>query len=80
MYVNKSGDNQSDDSSSSNSEANMPEKHNNKQLSIQSDSDELSLGFVVARAISNRTSLRMKNSLQNFFRGRYSRLGNYHNV
>lgn len=76
LYTNKSGDNHSDDSSSSNSEANMSEKHHNKQP-IQSDSDELSLGFVVARAISNRTSLRLKNSIHSFFRGRYSPLGDY---
>lgn len=74
----KSGDNQSDDSSSSNSEAKMPEKgEQSRRLASfhQSDSDDMSLGLVVARAMGNRNSLRMKHPLQTFLKGRYNRLG-----
>lgn len=76
----KSGDNQSDDSSSSNSESKIPERNSNpRRLASfhQSDSDEMSLGLVVTRAIGNRNSLRMKAPFQAFLRGRYNRLGIY---
>lgn len=81
LYCNKSGDNQSDDSSSSNSEAKGPttaaERGGSRRLASfhQSDSDEMSLGLVVARAMGNRNSLRMKPPLQAFLKGRYNRLG-----
>lgn len=77
FYV-KSGDNQSDDSSSSNSETRSAERggHPKPLVSFhQSDSDEMPLGLVVARAMGNRNSLRMKNPFQTFLKGRYNRLG-----
>lgn len=72
----KAGDNQSDDSSSSNSEARPAERNNSRRLASfhQSDSDDMSLGLVV-RAMGNRNSLRMKHPFQTFLRGRYNRLG-----
>lgn len=76
----KSGDNQSDDSSSSNSEAKPAlERNNARRLASfhQSDSDEMSLGLAVARAMGNRNSLRMKASFHSFLKGRYNRLGIY---
>lgn len=75
----KSGDNQSDDSSSSNSETKAPERNSARRLASfhQSDSDDMSLGLVVARAMGNRNSLRMKPPFQTFLKGRYNRLGIY---
>lgn len=73
----KSGDNQSDDSSSSNSEIKATDRSHVKRVASfhQSDSDEMSLGLAVARAMGNRNSLRMKHPLQTFLKGRYNRLG-----
>ncbi|KAK9870855.1 hypothetical protein WA026_009815 [Henosepilachna vigintioctopunctata] len=71
FYINKSGDNRSDDSSSSYSEVlnKNDEKSRSKVISFhQSDSDELSF------KVMGRTSLRMRNPLQPFLRGRYSKL------
>lgn len=69
LYISKSGDNHSDDSTSSNSEL-KSEKHRNKLISFhQSDSDDMSFTVAVARALNQRTSLRMKHSFHNFLRG-----------
>ncbi|KAJ8919595.1 hypothetical protein NQ315_002217 [Exocentrus adspersus] len=63
------GDHHSDESSSSNSETRM-DKHLNKLVSFhQSDSDDMSLSVAVARALNQRTSLRMKHPIHNFLRG-----------
>lgn len=76
MYLKteKPADNQSDESTSSTSEIHGPKQPNKPSSFHQSDSDEMPLGFVVARAL-NRSSLRMKHPIHPFFRGRYSRLG-----
>lgn len=75
FYVNKSGDNQSEDSSSSNSEIRHLDKTRAKQIH-HSDSDDMSFGFAVSRVIGNRSqSLRMKHAMHPLFRGRYNRLG-----
>ncbi|XP_023012607.1 uncharacterized protein isoform X2 [Leptinotarsa decemlineata] len=69
LYVNKPGENHSDESSSSNSEI-KGDKHRNKLISFhQSDSDDMSFSITVAKALNQRTSLRMKHPIHNFFRG-----------
>lgn len=74
LGLNRSAENQSDDSSSTNSEI-RSQQHRSK-MSYQSDSDEISLRFAVARVGHGRTqSLRMKPSIHSFLRGQYSRLG-----
>lgn len=74
LGLNRSAENQSDDSSSTNSEI-RSQQHRSK-MSYQSDSDEISLRFAVARVGNGRTqSLRMKPSIHSFLRGQYSRLG-----
>ncbi|XP_022918867.1 G patch domain-containing protein 2 isoform X2 [Onthophagus taurus] len=74
LYVNKSGDNQSEDSSSSNSEVRVPERNRTK---YHSDSDDMSISFAVGRAINSRShSLRVKSSLHHLFRTtRYNKMG-----
>ncbi|KAL3267437.1 hypothetical protein HHI36_011564 [Cryptolaemus montrouzieri] len=71
FYSFKSGDNRSDDSSSSYSEvfSKNYEKCKKKVVSFhQSDSDDLSF------KVMSRNSLPMKNPLQTFIRGRYTKL------
>ncbi|CAH1159860.1 unnamed protein product [Phaedon cochleariae] len=64
LYMKKPGHNQSDESSSSNSEVKV-ERQNNKLVSFhQSDSDDMSFSITVAKALNQRTSLRMKCPLQ----------------
>lgn len=79
IYTNKSGDNQSEDSSSSISEIRIQDRNRAKYATSfhHSDSDDMSLSLTVARAINTRShSLRMKNSIQAFIRTRYSKIGN----
>lgn len=77
FYVNKSGDNQSEDSSSSNSEIRHLDKNRTKPIH-HSDSDDISFSLSVSRVIGNRShSLRMKHAMQPLFRGKYNRLGMY---
>ncbi|CAG9762052.1 unnamed protein product [Ceutorhynchus assimilis] len=67
MYLHKSTDNNSEESSSDPSEL-KSDKHKAKLVSFhQSDSDDLSA--VVARTLNNKNSLRMKHSINRFFRG-----------
>ncbi|XP_018560855.1 G patch domain-containing protein 2 isoform X2 [Anoplophora glabripennis] len=69
LYLNRPGDHHSDESSSSNSEM-RTDKHRNKLVSFhQSDSDDMSLSIAVAKALNQRTSLRMKHPIHNFLRG-----------
>ncbi|XP_044749325.1 uncharacterized protein LOC123310035 [Coccinella septempunctata] len=71
FFLNKSGDNRSDDSSSSYSEVlnRGDENGRNKVVSFhQSDSDDLSF------KVMGSDSLRMRNPLQPFLRGRYNKL------
>lgn len=76
LGLNRTAENQSDDSSSTNSEI-RAQQHRSK-ASYQSDSDEISFRFAVSRVGNGRTqSLRMKSSIHNFLRGQYSRLGMY---
>lgn len=71
LYLNRPGDHHSDESSSSNSEM-RTDKHRNKLVSFhQSDSDDMSLSIAVAKALNQRTSLRMKHPIHNFLRGTY---------
>lgn len=71
LYLNRPGDHHSDESSSSNSEM-RTDKHRNKLVSFhQSDSDDMSLSIAVAKALNQRTSLRMKHPIHNFLRGKY---------
>lgn len=72
FFLNNTGDNRSDDSSSSYSEVlnRGDETSRNKVVSFhQSDSDDLSL-----KVMENDT-LRMRNPLQPFLRGQYKKLG-----
>lgn len=71
IYLNKTAatENHSDESSSSNSEVRHV-KHSHKVASFhQSDSDDMSMSFNVGKGFSHRTSLRMKHSFHNFFKG-----------
>ncbi|KAG5892032.1 hypothetical protein JTB14_029662 [Gonioctena quinquepunctata] len=69
LYVNRPGENHSEESSSSNSEM-KADKHRNKLISFhQSDSDDMSFSITVAKALNQRTSLRMKHPMHNLFRG-----------
>lgn len=75
FYVNKSVDNQSEDSSSSNSEIRLYDKNRTKPIH-HSDSDDMSFGISVGRCMGSRShSLRMKHSMQPLFKGKYNRLG-----
>ncbi|KAJ8972819.1 hypothetical protein NQ317_008736 [Molorchus minor] len=68
LYLNKPGDHHSDESSSSNSEI-RTDKHRNKLVCFhQSDSDDM-FSITVAKALNQRTSLRMKHPIHNFLRG-----------
>ncbi|KAK9738294.1 hypothetical protein QE152_g10017 [Popillia japonica] len=83
IYTNKSGDNQSEDSSSSISEIRIQDRNRAKYATSfhHSDSDDMSLSLTVARAINTRShSLRMKNSIQAFIRTRYSKIGMSHSL
>ncbi|XP_030761033.1 uncharacterized protein LOC115886109 [Sitophilus oryzae] len=69
LFVNKSADNNSEESSSSPSELKF-DKHRTKLASFhQSDSDDLSLSVAVAKILSQKNSLRMKHSIHGLFRG-----------
>lgn len=75
LYINNSADNQGDDSSSSNSEVRNDQNPNRLASFHQSDSDEMSLNMVIARAIQNKQSMRMKSALNSYVRGRCTKLG-----
>ncbi|XP_019866336.2 G patch domain-containing protein 2 [Aethina tumida] len=68
LCINKSGDNPTDESSSSNSEG-RNKVHSKISSFHQSDSDDVSFNFTVSKVINQRTSLRMKHPINNFLRG-----------
>lgn len=69
LYLHKSADNNSEESSSSPSELKF-DKHRTKLASFhQSDSDDLSLSAAVAKALTQKSSLRTKHSIHGLLRG-----------
>lgn len=78
--MNNSPDNQIDDSTSSNSET-RNEKTSSRIASFhQSDSDEISFNMAIAKAMHNKSSMRMKHALHSYVRGRCSKLGVNHSL
>lgn len=67
LCLTKSGDNHSDDSSSSNADVRMQINRNKHLASFhQSDSDDMTLGTIIAKTMSKTNSLRMKHNIPTF--------------
>ncbi|CAH1370354.1 hypothetical protein MTP99_011933 [Tenebrio molitor] len=80
VYMNRSPDNQGEDSTSSNSETRNENRSNCITSFHQSDSDEISFNMAIAKAMHNKSSMRMKHALHSYVRGRCSKFGVNHSL